>query len=82
VITWGSPHGKTSDGCAEFVRASVRNVSPMPKSLNFAQAAAVPIASLTAFQSLFHAEKGGTISGLARNKLFCFGAWENRRQLL
>ena len=35
----------------------------MPKSLNFAQAAAVPIASLTAFQSLFHAEKGGMIPG-------------------
>jgi NADPH2:quinone reductase len=35
----------------------------MPKSLNFAQAAAVPIASLTAFQCLFHAEKGGMIPG-------------------
>jgi NADPH:quinone reductase len=35
----------------------------MPKSLNFAQAAAVPIASLTAFQALFHAEKGGMIPG-------------------
>jgi NADPH2:quinone reductase len=35
----------------------------MPKSLNFAQAATVPIASLTAFQSLFHAEKGGMIPG-------------------
>jgi NADPH2:quinone reductase len=63
VITWGSPDGKTSGSYAEFVRASVRNVSLMPKSLNFAQAAAVPIASLTAFQSLFHAEKGGMIPG-------------------
>jgi NADPH:quinone reductase len=63
VITWGSPDGKTSGSYAEFVRASVRNVFPMPKSLNFAQAAAVPIASLTAFQSLFHAEKGGMIPG-------------------
>jgi NADPH2:quinone reductase len=35
----------------------------MPKSLNFAQAAALPIASLTAFQSLFHAENGGMIPG-------------------
>ena len=35
----------------------------MPKSLNFAQAAAVPVASLTAFQALFHAEKGGMIPG-------------------
>jgi hypothetical protein len=32
-------------------------------SLNFAQAAAVPVAALTAFQSLFHAEKGGMIPG-------------------
>ena len=31
----------------------------MPKSLSFAQAAAVPVAALTAFQALFHAEKGG-----------------------
>ena len=58
VITWASPDGKTSGSYAEFVRTSVRNVSPMPKSLNFGQAAAVPIASLTAFQSPFHAEKG------------------------
>jgi NADPH2:quinone reductase len=35
----------------------------MPKILNFAQAAAVPIASLTAFQCLFHPEKGGMIPG-------------------
>ena len=63
VITWGSPDGKTSGSYAEFVRASSRNISPMPTSLNFAQAAAVPIASLTAFQSLFHAEKGGMIPG-------------------
>src|SRR5215510_13245497 len=35
----------------------------MPRSLNFAQAAAVPVASLTAFQSLFHAEKGALIPG-------------------
>jgi NADPH:quinone reductase-like Zn-dependent oxidoreductase len=41
----------------------VRNVSPMPKSLSFAQAAAVPVAALTAFQALFHAEKGGMIPG-------------------
>jgi NADPH2:quinone reductase len=35
----------------------------MPKSLSFAQAAAIPIASLSAFQALFHAEKGGLIPG-------------------
>ena len=63
VITWGSPDGKMSGSYAEFVRASVTNVFPMPKSLNFAQAAAVPIASLAAFQSLFHAKKGGMVPG-------------------
>jgi NADPH2:quinone reductase len=47
----------------KFMRVSARNVFPMPKSLNFAQAAAIPIASLTAFQALFHAEKGGLIPG-------------------
>ena len=63
VITSSSADGKTWGSYAEFMRVSARNVSPMPKSLNFAQAAAIPIASLTAFQSLFHAEKGGIIRG-------------------
>jgi NADPH2:quinone reductase len=59
VITWSAADGKTWGSYAEFMRVPVRNVSPMPKSLNFAQAAAIPVASLTAFQALFHAEKGG-----------------------
>jgi NADPH:quinone reductase len=63
VLTWSAADGKTWGSYAEFMRVPVRNVSPMPKSLNFAQAAAVPIASLTAFQSLFHAEKGDMIPG-------------------
>ena len=63
VVTWSAADGKTWGSYAEFMRVSSRNVSPMPKSLNFAQAAAVPIASLTAFQALFHAEKGGMIPG-------------------
>lgn len=63
MITWSAMDGKTWGSYAEFIRVSARNVSPMPKSLNFAQAAAVPIASLTAFQSLFHAEKGGMVPG-------------------
>ncbi|HEY2403656.1 MAG TPA: NADP-dependent oxidoreductase [Steroidobacteraceae bacterium] len=63
VITWSNADGKTWGSYAEFIRVSARNVSRMPKSLNFAQAAAVPIASLTAFQALFHAEKGGMIPG-------------------
>src|SRR5580704_17406825 len=48
---------------AEFIRVPARNVSPMPRSLNFAQAAVVPVASLSAFQSLFHSEKGALIPG-------------------
>ena len=63
VITWSAADGKTWGSYAEFMRVPARNVSPMPKSLNFAQAAAVPVAALTAFQSLFHAEKGGMIPG-------------------
>ncbi len=35
----------------------------MPKSLTFVQAAVVPVASLTAYQSLFHAREGGMIPG-------------------
>lgn len=63
VITWSAVDGKTWGSYAEFMRVPARNVSPMPKSLNFAQAAAVPIASLTAFQSLFHTEKADMIPG-------------------
>jgi NADPH2:quinone reductase len=63
VITWGAVDGKTWGSYAEFMRVPARNVSPMPKSLNFAQAAAIPVASLTAFQALLHAETGGLIPG-------------------
>jgi NADPH:quinone reductase len=63
VITWSAADGKTWGSYAEFMRVPVRNVSPMPKSLSFAQAAAVPVAALTAFQALFHAETGGLIPG-------------------
>ncbi len=59
MITWSAADAKTWGSYAEFMRAPVRNVSPMPKSLSFAQAAAVPVAALTAFQALFHAKKGG-----------------------
>ena len=63
VITWSAANGKTLGSYAEFMRVPAKNLSPMPKSLNFAQTAAVPVASLTAFQALFHAEKGGLIPG-------------------
>jgi NADPH2:quinone reductase len=63
VVTWGTRDWNTWGTYAEYVRVPAKNVSPMPRSLNFAQAAAVPIAALTAFQALFHAEKGGMIPG-------------------
>jgi NADPH2:quinone reductase len=63
VITWSATDGKTWGSYAEFMRAAVRNASPMPKSLSFAQAAAVPVAALTAFQAIFHAEKGRSDTG-------------------
>jgi NADPH2:quinone reductase len=63
VITWSAADGRTWGSYAEFMRVPVKNLSPMPKSLSFAQAAVVPVASLTAFQALFHAEKGGMIPG-------------------
>ena len=46
MITWSAADGKTWDSYAEFMRVPVRSVSPMPKSLNFAQAAAVPVAAV------------------------------------
>jgi NADPH:quinone reductase len=63
VISWSAADGKTWGSYAEFMRVPARNVSPMPRSLDFEQAAAVPVASLTAFQSLFHTEKGDLIPG-------------------
>ena len=48
MITWSERDGRTWGSYAE---------------LNFAQAATVPIASLTAFQSLFYTEMGGMIPG-------------------
>jgi len=63
VITWSAADGRTWGSYAEFMRVPVKNLSPMPKSLSFAQAAVVPVASLTAFQALFHPEKGGMIPG-------------------
>jgi NADPH2:quinone reductase len=63
VVTWSSSTGNTWGSYAEFVRVPAANVSPMPKSLDFAQAACIPVAALTAYQSLFHPEKGALIPG-------------------
>lgn len=53
------------DGCyAEFVTLPARQIAPKPRSLSFEEAAAVPLAALTAWQALFDAAglgKGQTV---------------------
>jgi NADPH:quinone reductase-like Zn-dependent oxidoreductase len=45
--------GETRDGgCAEFITVPARNVLPMPSGLEFPEAAAVPLAFLTAWHML------------------------------
>lgn len=56
LVKWGS--------YAEYVVFDAKDVAKKPKTLTFAQAAAVPLASLTAWQSLFDVidlKKGETI---------------------
>jgi NADPH2:quinone reductase len=63
VIFWSAPAEKTWGSYAEFASVSTRCAFRMPESLNFAQAASVPIAAITAFQSLFHSEIVGMTPG-------------------
>jgi NADPH:quinone reductase len=42
VIAWSATDGKTWGSYAEFMRVPVKNLSPMPKTLSFAQAALFP----------------------------------------
>lgn len=56
IIQWGT--------WAEYVTVSAENVAPIPKTLSFSQAAAVPLAGLTAWQALFEKmglQKGKTV---------------------
>lgn len=49
---------------AEYIAVEARNLAPMPSSLTFAEAAAVPLAGLTAWQALFdhgHLSAGQTV---------------------
>ncbi len=47
--------GETRDGtCSEFVAVPARNLLPMPKGLSFEDAAAFPLAALTAHHMLVH----------------------------
>jgi NADPH2:quinone reductase len=47
-------HGQGGQGSyAEYAIASVDRVAPIPEELSFAQAAALPVATLTAWQGLF-----------------------------
>jgi NADPH:quinone reductase-like Zn-dependent oxidoreductase len=45
--------GRDKGGYAEFVAARAQDCAPMPARLDFVQAAAVPLAALTAWQGLF-----------------------------
>ena len=55
-------HGQGGQGSyAEFVVANADRVARIPDGLNFAQAAALPVASLTAWQGLF--DRGGLQRG-------------------
>lgn len=46
--------GLPQDGTfAEYVKVNVKNLHPKPKHLSFEQAAAIPLAGLTAFRALF-----------------------------
>jgi zinc-binding alcohol dehydrogenase/oxidoreductase len=54
--------GDNSDGTyAELVRVPVENVRPMPAGWNAVEAAALPLAGLTAFRALF--SRGGLLRG-------------------
>lgn len=53
-----------SGGYAEYVAAQVSDLAPKPKSLDFIQAAALPLVSLVAWQTLFdtaHLSPGQTV---------------------
>lgn len=57
----GLPHNGTF---AEYVKISVRNLVAKPSHLNWEQAAALPLAGLTAYRALFvkgHAQKTDTV---------------------
>ncbi|WP_431038981.1 NADP-dependent oxidoreductase [Streptomyces sp. P6-2-1] len=43
---------RTAGACAEYVTAPARQFAPIPKGLDFEEAAALPLASLTAWQAL------------------------------
>lgn len=49
VVQWGT--------YAEYVSFDAENIALKPKNINFAQAAAIPLVSLTAWQSLFDSAK-------------------------
>lgn len=56
IVQWGT--------YAEFIAFEAENVALKPKNINFAQAAAIPLVGLTAWQALFdsvHLKKGETI---------------------
>lgn len=81
TIKWGT--------YAEYVAFDAENVTLKPKNINFAQAAAIPLVGLTAWQALFDAaklKKGETIlihagSGGVGSMAIQFSKWAGARVL-
>ena len=58
---WGQRDASVGGAYAEFIKVEENNISLKPKNFNFNQAASIPLAGLTAYQSLFY--KGKVKSG-------------------
>jgi len=58
---------------AEKVSAPIRTLTHKPTNMSFAQAAAIPLAGLTAYQSLVHCNYSGPLAGLT------FTGWRRLR---
>ncbi len=53
VFGMTSTPGYRSGACAEYVAVRASDIAPMPTSLDYIQAASVPLAALTAWQAVF-----------------------------
>ncbi len=61
VYGWTGGFGQQDGALAEFMRADQRLLAKMPVNLSFAEAAALPLAALTAYEALF--ERANIIAG-------------------
>jgi NADPH2:quinone reductase len=53
VYGWTGGFGRQDGALSEFMRADQRLLAKMPGNLSFAEAAAIPLAALTAYEALF-----------------------------